>query len=74
MSEGHPTTEKLQRAIVRAFQEEGMTYGQIAHLLGIGMARVNRVLRRALPENRVRSARPSRGRNFPPFGEVRRAA
>lgn len=46
MSEGHPTPEKLRRAIVRAFLEEGMTYGQFAHLLGIGTTTVNRVLRR----------------------------
>ncbi|RKH18965.1 hypothetical protein D7X74_07995 [Corallococcus sp. CA047B] len=45
MSEGLPTPEKLRRAIVRAFQEEGLSYEQIAHLLGIGEATVSRVLR-----------------------------
>ena len=36
MSEGHPTPEKLRRAIVRAFHDEGLSYAQIAHLLGLG--------------------------------------
>ncbi|RKG71436.1 transposase [Corallococcus exercitus] len=45
MSEGHPTPEKLRRAIVRAFHDEGLSYAQIAHLLGIGEATVSRVLR-----------------------------
>ncbi|NRD54467.1 hypothetical protein [Corallococcus exiguus] len=33
MSEGHPTPEKLRRAIVRAFHDEGLSYAQIAYLL-----------------------------------------
>ncbi|NOK32611.1 transposase [Corallococcus exercitus] len=45
MSEGHPTPEKLRRAIVRAFHDEGLSYAQIAHLLGIGEATVSRILR-----------------------------
>ncbi|MFP2963602.1 helix-turn-helix domain-containing protein [Myxococcus sp. 1LA] len=73
MSEGHPTPENLRRAIVRAFHEEGMTYGQIAHLLGIGTATVNRVLRRYRETGDV-LPRPRGGGTSPPSGEGRRTA
>ncbi|NTX57452.1 helix-turn-helix domain-containing protein [Myxococcus sp. CA039A] len=42
MNDGLPTPEKLRQTLVRAFQEKGLTYGQIARLLGIGEATVSR--------------------------------
>ncbi len=64
MSVGLPP-EKLRQVIVRAFLEEGLTYGQIAHLLDIGEATVSRVLR--LPrETGGETPRPRRGGNFSP--------
>jgi transposase len=45
MRDGHPTPEAVRQAIVRAFNEQGFTYQQIADFLGIGIATVNRVLR-----------------------------
>lgn len=41
-----PTPTKLREAVIRAFHDQGLTYEQIAELLGIGRATVNRVLRR----------------------------
>jgi transposase len=41
-----PTPTKLREAVIRAFHDQGLTYEQIADLLGIGRATVNRVLRR----------------------------
>ncbi|MBZ4370072.1 hypothetical protein [Corallococcus sp. AS-1-6] len=40
MSKGHPTPEKLRRAIVRVFHDAGLSYVQIVRLLGIGEATV----------------------------------
>ena len=45
MKTGLPTAEKLRHAIVRAFHEQGLTYQEIADLLDIGTATVNRILR-----------------------------
>ena len=66
MSVGLPTPEKLRQAIVRAFHEEGLTYGQIAHLLGIGEATVSRVLRLHRETGGV-APRPRGGGNFSPI-------
>jgi transposase len=40
------TPIKIRLAIVKAFHEQERTYGEIADLLGVGRATVNRVLRR----------------------------
>ncbi len=45
MSVGLPHSEKLRLAIVRAFNDEGFTYAQIARLLDVGEATVSRTLR-----------------------------
>lgn len=45
MKTGLPTAEKLRLAIVRAFHEQGLTYEEIADLLDVGTATVNRILR-----------------------------
>ncbi|RKG67744.1 helix-turn-helix domain-containing protein [Corallococcus terminator] len=66
MSEGHPTPEKLRRAVVRAFHEEGLSYEQIAQLLGIGEATVGRVLRLYRETGDV-VPRPRGGGNFSPI-------
>ncbi|MBX5484936.1 MAG: transposase [Myxococcaceae bacterium] len=66
MSVGHPTPEKLRIAIVRAFHEQGMSYKEIAELLGIGEATVSRVLRRYRETGSV-EPRPRGGGNFSPI-------
>ncbi|RKH37998.1 helix-turn-helix domain-containing protein [Corallococcus sicarius] len=66
MSEGHPTPEKLRWAIVRAFHEEGLSYGQVTHLLCIGTATVSRVLRLYRETGHV-VPRPRRDGNFSPI-------
>ena len=66
MSVGLPTPEKLRRAIVRAFHEEGLTYEQIARLLSIGEATVSRVLRLHRETGSV-APRPRGGGNFSPL-------
>ncbi|CAM4346156.1 helix-turn-helix domain-containing protein [Corallococcus exiguus] len=66
MSEGHPTPEKLRRAIVRDCHDEGLAYAQIAHLLGIGEATVSRVLRLYRETGDV-VPRPKGGGNFSPI-------
>ncbi|MFP2900171.1 helix-turn-helix domain-containing protein [Corallococcus sp. 4LFB] len=66
MSEGQPNPEKLRRAIVRAFHDEGLAYAQIAHLQGIGEATVSRVLRLYRETGDV-VPRPKGGGNFSPI-------
>ncbi len=43
MSVGQATAEKRRQAIVRAFHEEGLSYVQIACLLGVAQAIDGRV-------------------------------
>lgn len=70
MSVGHPTPEQLRAAIVRAFHEQGMSYEEIAELLGVGEATVSRVLRLHRETGSV-APRPRGGGNFSPIrGEV----
>ncbi len=70
MSVGHPTPEQLREAIVRAFHEQGMSYEEIAELLGVGEATVSRVLRLHRETGSV-TPRPRGGGNFSPIrGEV----
>lgn len=70
MSVGHPTPEQLRAAIVRAFHEQGMSYQEIAELLGVGEATVSRVLRLHRETGSV-APRPRGGGNFSPIrGEV----
>lgn len=45
MSDGQATPKKLRQAIVRAFHQEGLSYEQIARLLGVAQATVSRILR-----------------------------
>src|SRR5215470_9074656 len=45
MRVGAPHPEKVRRAIVRAFYQEGFTYEEIARVLDIGVASVSRILR-----------------------------
>lgn len=66
MNVGLPTPEKLRQAIVRAFHEKGLSYQQIARLLGIGEATVSRALRLHRETGSV-TARPRGGGNFSPI-------
>jgi transposase len=63
------TPIQLRRAIVRA-RQRGLTYEEIASLLGVGRATVNRVLR-LHRETQQLEPRPIRGGNYSPLvGEV----
>jgi transposase len=70
MSDGQATPKKLRQAIVRAFHQEGLSYEQIARLLGVAQATVSRVLRLHRETGDV-TPRPRGGGNFSPLrGEV----
>lgn len=66
MKTGLPTPEKLRLAIVRAFHKQGLTYQQIADLLDIGPATVNRILRLHRETGAV-AARPRGGGRLSPI-------
>ena len=59
-------SKPIREAIVRAFHEEDLTYEEIAELLAIGRATVNRVLRLHRETGGV-EPRPRGGGNFSPL-------
>lgn len=59
-------SKPIREAIVRAFHEEHLTYEEIAELLAIGRATVNRVLRLHRETGSV-APRPRGGGNFSPL-------
>jgi transposase len=60
------TAIQLRESIIRAFHERGLSYEEIASLLGIGRATVSRVLRRYRETGDV-SPRPRGGGNVSPI-------
>ncbi len=62
----------VRRAIVRAVEDQGMSYEQAAELLGIGRATVSRVLRRNRKTGRVDPSPRGGGRRSPIHGKVAR--
>ena len=58
--------KQIREAIIRAFHERGMTYEQVAELLGVGRATVSRVLRRHRESGTV-EPRPRGGGNVSPI-------
>lgn len=66
MSVGHPLPEELRAAIVRAFHDQSFTYDEIAELLGVGRATVNRILR-LHRETGALEPRPKGGGNVSPI-------
>jgi transposase len=68
MRDGQATPKKLRQAIVRAFHQEGLSYEQIARLLGVAQATVSRVLRLHRETGDV-TPRPRGGGNFSPIRE-----
>ncbi len=63
-------SKAIREAIVRAFHERHLTYAEIAQLLAVGQATVNRVLRLHRETGSV-EPRPRGGGNFSPLrGEV----
>lgn len=57
------TSVQVRESIVRAFHEHGLSYEEIAELLGVGRATVSRVLRRYRESGSV-ERRPRGGGNF----------
>ena len=57
---------KVRAAIVHAHREDGLTYAEVAELLGIGVATVNRVLRRFRETGSV-APKPRGGGNWSPI-------
>ena len=60
------TPTQLRESIIRAFHERGLSYEEIAALLGVGRATVSRVLRRHRETGTV-AARPRGGGNASPI-------
>ena len=57
------TSERIRRTIVRAVNQDGLTYAQTAKLLGVGEATVSRILRLHRETGRL-DPRPHRGGNY----------
>src|SRR5712692_3437885 len=70
MNVGLPLVEKLRHAIVRAFNEQGFTYAEIAEFLDIGEATVSRILRLHRETGSVRPRPRGGGRLSPIRGKV----
>lgn len=66
MNVGLPHPEKVRLAIVRAFEQEGLTYAEIARLLDIGEASVSRILRLHRETGAV-APKPKAGGQFSPI-------
>lgn len=64
-----PTPPQVRRAVVRLY-EEGRTYKQIAELLDLGIATVNRILRRHRETGSTEPSRPGGGNFSPIHGKV----
>lgn len=60
----------MRRAIVRAFHEQGFGYREIAELLGVGQATVNRILRLHRETGDVAPRPKAGGRRSPVRGKV----
>jgi transposase len=60
------TPTKIRQAIVRAIEQEGLTYEDTARLLGVGRATISRLLRRFRETGSVEPA-PKGGGNFSPI-------
>jgi transposase len=63
---GTPVPVGVREAIVHAYHQQGLSYSQIAALLGIGQATVNRVLRLHRETGGVQP-RPGGGGNLSPL-------
>jgi transposase len=70
MHVGTPHPEKIRLAIVRAFEREGLTYGEIARLLGVGEASVSRILRLHRETGSIAPRPKGGGRLSPVRGKV----
>jgi len=70
MHPGNPHPEKIRVAVVRAVEQKGMTYAETAEMLGIGVASVNRILRRHRETGSVAPKPKAGGRMSPIAGEV----
>lgn len=70
MHPGNPHPEKIRVAVVRAVEQKGMTYAETAEMLGIGVASVNRILRRHRETGSVAPKPKSGGRLSPIAGDV----
>jgi transposase len=70
MHPGNPHPEKIRIAVVRAVEEKGMTYAEVAEMLGIGEASVSRILRRHRETGSVAPKPKGGGRTSPLRGEV----
>jgi transposase len=70
MHPGNPHPEKIRVAVVRAVEEKGMTYAEVAEMLGIGEASVSRILRRHRETGSVAPKPKGGGRTSPIRGEV----
>lgn len=65
-----PISAEIRAAIVRAREERGLTYEQIAELLGVGRATVSRVLRLRRETGTVEPRPPKGGWRSPIAGKV----
>jgi transposase len=64
-----PTPPQVRRVIVR-LRQEGRTYEQIAELVGVGQATVNRILRRYRETGSLEPLAPGGGNLSPLRGKV----
>lgn len=70
MSVGHPLPEEVRLAIVRAFEEHGLKYAEIATLLDVGEASVSRMLRLHRETGGVAAKPKGGGRLSPIRGKI----
>jgi transposase len=70
MHPGNPHPEKVRVAVVRAVEQKRMTYAETAEMLGIGVASVNRILRRHRENGSVAPKPKAGGRMSPIAGDV----
>jgi transposase len=70
MHPGNPHPDKIRVAVVRAVEQKGMTYAETADMLGIGVASVNRILRRHRETGSVAPKPKAGGRTSPIVNEV----